>query len=111
MSNSFQLATGNAKTQLQVPAVAHGGEAFNVTCIGSIKDFRHTRNPIMELLLRDGCSNDRSYKLKTLNGYHQRIFTIICRTGNHTIKCMNNGKHQPILEDKLQGELCTVTCS
>ena len=78
--------------QMQAPAVVYAEEAFNISCTGNAHDFKHNiQYPIITLEAGDDCNNHISYDVKKF----QRIFTVTCKTGNHTVKCMTNAKHDP----------------
>lgn len=81
----------SAKIQLQVPKILYAGEATNISCTGSKQDFKHVPRVIMSLKLKDGCTkNSNEYKLEKLKYHFQKIFTITCKKGNHTIICLSN---------------------
>ena len=87
--------------QMQAPAVVYAEKAFYVSCTGNAHDFKHVLNPIITLEAGNDCNNHISYDVKEF----KRIFTVTCKTGNHTVKCMTNAKHgdpQPI---KLIGKM------
>jgi len=98
------LFIGNAKLQLNVPATVYAGEPTNISCTGSVRSFHHTK-PLIEPHIEGGCSKDRVYEIKEIKSYFQRMFTITCKNGNHTIKCMANVRHSfPVVKTQLQGE-------
>ena len=77
--------------QMQAPAVVYAEEAFNISCTGNAHEFKHVPSPIITLKIGDACSNHKTYNVKEV----QRIFTVTCKTGNHTVRCMTNAKHDP----------------
>ena len=84
--------------QLQVPTTVYAGEATNVNCTSSVHNFKHVFMPIMVLKMGDGCTkhddDDAHGRPNRIKNHLQKLFTITCKKGNHTIECMTNGISQ-----------------
>ena len=92
----FHLSTGMS-THLEVPTNVYAGVATTVNCTSSIQNFRYTFTPIMILRTGEGCTkqdNDAYSRPSRIKNYLQKSFTITCKKGNHTIKCLTNSISQ-----------------
>ena len=90
----FLSATGSAKVQLQVPTTVYAEEAISINCTSSVQDFENVYTPMMVLTTGHGCKNDAHGGPNKVNNYFQKSFTVTCKKGNHTIKCLTNGISQ-----------------